>query len=76
MKNERDPMLPHGTDKCQCSACKLYFNSTYAFDKHRTGDFSEQRRCFSLKELKDKGWATTATGHLIPRPSSYVHVKD
>ena len=26
-------------DRNQCQACKEYFNSTHAFDKHRTGDF-------------------------------------
>ena len=56
MKNERDPMLSQGSDKCQCPTCKLYFNSTKAFDMHRTGDFSSARRCFSVSEMEARVW--------------------
>jgi hypothetical protein len=65
-KNLRDPMLPHGSDKCQCPTCKLYFNSTYAFDQHRfTHDSTKVRICFSRSELEAMGWGTSKTGHLL-----------
>jgi hypothetical protein len=63
-QNTRDPMLPHGTDKCQCAACGLYFNSTYAFDRHGSGEWAE-RRCLSATQLREKGWSTNGTGHWI-----------
>jgi hypothetical protein len=28
-------------DRCKCGACGLYFNSTFAFDAHRTGTFTK-----------------------------------
>lgn len=31
-------------DRCQCTVCDEYFNSTYAFDKHRKGNYQD-RRC-------------------------------
>jgi hypothetical protein len=69
--NERDPMLPHGTDKCQCPTCELYFNSTYAFDLHRRGekgDRIENRRCLTMLEMQSSGWTQGPRGHwLSPR---------
>jgi hypothetical protein len=44
---------------CQCSVCLLYFNSTAAFDKHRTGDWLD-RRCLSISEMEAKGMALNA----------------
>ena len=65
MNNTRDPMLPIGTDKCQCAACGEYFNSTFAFDKHRIGRPGVDRRCRSGDELLADGWGRNATGHWI-----------
>jgi hypothetical protein len=65
--NPINPMLPFGTDKCQCPTCKEYFNSTYAFDKHRTGKWGE-RRCLSLADMQSAGWSVSPSGHwLSPR---------
>lgn len=63
-ENTRDPMLPHGTDKCQCAVCGMYFNSTYAFDRHRSGEWAA-RQCLSAVELREKGWGINGTGHWI-----------
>ena len=48
-------------DHCQCTVCKQFFNSTYAFDKHRTGDWLE-RRCLDVDQMKAKGMDTNRNG--------------
>jgi hypothetical protein len=60
-------------DHCRCSMCSLEFNSTYAFDKHRTGSWTA-RRCLSVEEMHAKGmvvsesgwWLSTASKRPIP----------
>jgi hypothetical protein len=42
-------------DRNQCRGCALYFNSTYAFDKHRIGEHGVSRRCASLEQMHTKG---------------------
>lgn len=37
-------------DRSQCQSCKELFNSTKAYDKHRTGSHSD-RRCLSDQEM-------------------------
>ena len=69
-QNHRDPMLPHGTDKCRCPACGLYFNSTFAFDSHRIGRVTSGRRCRSGDELLAMGWSQSQTGHWITEANS------
>jgi predicted DNA-binding transcriptional regulator AlpA len=64
-RNAHDSMLPHGSDKCRCKACGLYFNSTFAFDQHRNGHARRDRRCRTVDELLAKGWSQSATGHWI-----------
>jgi hypothetical protein len=50
-------------DHSQCPGCGEYFNSTYAFDKHRTGRYAPmQRRCLSLDEMRALGMVISATG--------------
>lgn len=42
----------------KCPTCGLFFNSNYAFDKHRTGKFGnekEPRRCMSEDEMLTHG---------------------
>lgn len=72
-RNERDPMLPFGTDKCRCPLCGQYFNSTYAFERHRR-IYKETRalRCLSGDELKALGWDTNRTGHWITGRRSLI----
>lgn len=65
-----DPKLPFYTDKCKCSVCGEYFNSTYAFDSHRTGPFGEkwrERRCLTVAEMTEKGFSLNSTGHWITK---------
>lgn len=42
-------------DRNQCQGCKQYFNSTHAFDKHRTGEHGKDRRCLTPYEMTEKG---------------------
>src|SRR5271167_3571109 len=53
------------SDKCQCTVCKRYFNSTRAFDKHRTGPFSHNvlsRECRTDEQMIAKGMSHNAKG--------------
>lgn len=53
-------------DKNQCPSCKLYFNSTAAFDRHRSGTFTPNtRRCLTVTEMLEKGMAQNARGWWI-----------
>ena len=67
--NVRDDLSKQGAqrrfhligDRNQCPACGELFNSSGAFDKHRTGDFSA-RRCLSVEEMTAKGMVPNETG--------------
>jgi hypothetical protein len=58
-------------DRCRCSGppyggCGEYFNSTKAFDRHRTGAYAlAQRRCLSPDEMRAKGMAKNAAGFWV-----------
>ena len=68
--NPHNPMLPFDSDKCQCKACGLYFNSTYAFDQHRKGPW-DARRCLTQTDMQNAGWKVSPTGHwLTPSKSA------
>ena len=61
-------------DHCQCVSCLEYFNSTYAFDKHRVGAYTPAgRRCLTIEEMLAKGMAKNAADYWIsakmPNPS-------
>lgn len=49
-------------DRNQCQGCKAYFNSTHAFEKHRTGDHGKDRRCMTAQEMEAKGMVLGADG--------------
>ncbi len=52
-------------DHCRCSpatGCGEYFNSTYAFDRHRTGKAGIDRRCRSVGEMLAAGMVVSSTG--------------
>jgi hypothetical protein len=53
-------------DHCQCTVCGKYFNSVYAFDKHRTGGYTK-RRCFGIDEMLAMGMARNHPGFWISR---------
>lgn len=52
-------------DRNQCQGCKEFFNSTFAFEKHRTGDFGKDRRCMTVGEMGDKGMSKNAAGFWV-----------
>jgi hypothetical protein len=62
-------------DRNQCRGCGEYFNSSFAFDKHRTGEHGKDRRCLTLDEMADKGMSKNAAGFWISSamPESVVH---
>jgi hypothetical protein len=39
-------------DRNQCRSCGEFFNSVFAFEKHRTGDFGINRRCMTEAEMR------------------------
>lgn len=53
-------------DRCKCSACGEYFNSTKAFDKHRRGKYMpNERRCLSKEEMEIKKMSLSEKGFWI-----------
>jgi hypothetical protein len=46
-------------DRNQCCACDEYFNSSNAFDQHRTGSFNGNRRCLTVVEMQAKNFGKT-----------------
>ncbi len=52
---QQAPVILSGA-RCKCTACGEYFNSDYAFSKHRVGRHSPmERRCLSPDEMLGKG---------------------
>ena len=49
----------------QCQGCKQYFNSTTAFDLHRTGDHGVNRRCRTPAEMEKIGMLINDAGFWI-----------
>jgi putative DNA primase/helicase len=47
-------------DRCKCSVCGTYFNSTAAFDEHRTGPHGKGRRCMTSNEMEARGMRLSA----------------
>jgi hypothetical protein len=54
-------------DRNQCQGCKGYFNSSYAFDKHRRGEHGHDRRCLTPEEMLAKGMSVNADGYWITK---------
>jgi len=52
-------------DRNQCQGCKEYFNSTLAFDKHRTGEHGVGRRCRTKAEMVLRGMAVATSGFWV-----------
>lgn len=55
-------------DRNQCQGCKEFFNSTAAFDKHRTGQHGVDRHCLTAGEMTDKGMAKNSAGFWVGSP--------
>jgi hypothetical protein len=70
-------------DHNQCPTCGTYFNSTSAFDRHRTGEWGIlqddgsyspcNRRCLTVEEMKAKGMCLSSSNWWITKPSHYLH---
>lgn len=72
-------MRPHlAGDRNECPTCKELFNSSTAFDMHRTGEYERRdpkgkllspstRRCLSIEEMSEKGMLKNARGFWITR---------
>lgn len=55
-------------DRCQCPTCKEYFNSTLAFDKHRTGSHKNNtRRCMDIEEMEGLGMSKNKNGFWVTK---------
>ena len=52
-------------DRNQCAGCGELFNSTAAFDKHRTGEFGKNRRCMTVHEMLSKKMAKNAANYWV-----------
>ena len=58
-------------DRNECPGCGELFNSTAAFDKHRTGSFGgphnqpSKRRCRSVVEMRQMGMDKNAGGFWV-----------
>jgi hypothetical protein len=63
-------------DRNQCGGCHEYFNSSFAFDKHRTGEFGKDRRCLTTDEMKAKGMAVNAAGFWVSSVMPEAVVKE
>ena len=70
-------------DHNECAGCGELFNSTAAFDRHRTGSFGFHgkgvtRRCLTPAEMLAKGMSKNATGWWVtelggrPRPQESI----
>ncbi|WP_233868643.1 hypothetical protein [Paraburkholderia adhaesiva] len=61
-------------DRNQCPSCGEFFNSTAAFDAHRTGPFGgahgepSRRRCLTVVEMRAKGMALNRAGFWVKHP--------
>jgi hypothetical protein len=55
----------------QCQGCKEYFNSNYAFDKHRTGKHGVNRRCRSPEEMLELGMLKNQAGFWVSSAGIY-----
>ena len=49
-------------DRNQCAGCGALFNSSHAFDKHRTGTHGVDRRCRTSEEMAAAGMVLRADG--------------
>ena len=77
MRDEQHSLILRG-DRCRCSVmtggCGLDFNSTAAFDKHRTWAVGKVlRRCLTVEEMLQRGMAKNATGYWVTKLKDVDH---
>lgn len=63
-------------DRNQCPSCGAYFNSTHAFEKHRTGRFGLDRRCLTAEEMSARGMILKADGFWRGSERFYAGTED
>lgn len=63
-------------DRNICPGCGLPFNSSFAFDKHRTGDFGSTRRCLTVPEMQAKKMDTNSAGFWVSEKRSTESIPD
>ena len=60
-------------DRCRCTKCGELLNSTYAFDKHRQGPYTD-RRCLSTAAMAERRFMQNQDGFwLSPRKTELLH---
>ena len=60
-------------DRCRCPTCGEYFNSTRAFDRHRTGTYQPlERRCLTTAEMEVRGMSRNVRGFWITSPMAIL----
>lgn len=69
--------LALGGDRNQCPECSEFFASTYAFSKHRTGEYTRdangrttKRRCLTRDEMTALGMRENPQGFWVGNPMS------
>ena len=62
-------------DRNECPSCDELFNSTFAFDKHRTGEFGLNRRCLTAEEMLAKGMAKNCAGFWVTKLMEYRYAR-
>ena len=61
-----DALTMRSGDRNQCPTCHKHFNSTSAFDRHRTGKVgTKERRCMTTEEMEAKKMCLNAAGFWI-----------
>ena len=61
-------------DRNQCPSCGRYFNSTSAFEMHRTGRYGVDRSCLTVSEMEAKSMVINLAGFWMTksRPSESI----
>ena len=61
--------------RCLCRGCSEYFNSGFAFDRHRVWDSPTVRRCLTADEMAGIGMSVNSSGFWITEPHRKHRVK-
>jgi hypothetical protein len=70
MKMRANPNVKLSGDRNECPGCGELFNSSAAFDAHRTGKFGKLpehggRRCRTVEEMTQRGMEKNAAGFWV-----------
>ena len=52
--------------RCLCRTCEQSFNSTAAFDMHRTGPVYD-RKCLTPEQMRERGMSTNNSGFWVTK---------